>query len=254
MRVVTLLTDFGDFYPGVMKGVMLRIAPELVLVDITHNVEPQNVFQGAFLLYHSYRYFSNAVHVAVVDPGVGSDRRAIAVETRGHIFVAPDNGIVYPAASREGIVRILEIDLSISELVGQLSSTFHGRDVFAPAAALAARGELGKYAEEIYDIEKLDIFQYEVDAHSVRCRVVFVDRFGNLVTNLRREDVGNPKGFYVAGIEFPLVRTYADVEIGSPLALIGSFNTLELSVRNGSAAELLGIKKGDTEIKMEVLV
>jgi S-adenosylmethionine hydrolase len=97
--IITLLTDFGDFYPGVMKGVIYSLAPEARIVDITHSIEPQNVFQGAFLLYHSYRYFRNAIHVAVVDPGVGGKRRAIAVKTRNHYFVGPDNGILYPSAA-----------------------------------------------------------------------------------------------------------------------------------------------------------
>ncbi len=248
--MITLLTDFGDFYPGVMKGVILSLVNTQV-VDITHNVEPQNVLQGAFLLYHSYRYFKNAVHVAVVDPGVGSERKAILIETRNYTFVAPDNGIAFPAAKEDGVKKIYEIDYSISELVGELSTTFHGRDVFAPAAALAERGDVYGYCREIDNIVELDLFDYEVKENEVECRIVFIDRFGNIVTNLRREDVKG-KVFYFGGTEFPLVRTYADVEEGEPLALIGSFNTLELSVRNGSAAEMLGIRKGGGRIRLEV--
>jgi len=99
MKVVTLLTDFGDFYPGVMKGVILSLYPEARIVDITHSIEPQNVFQGAFLLYHSYRYFRNAVHVAVVDPGVGTERRAVLIEGKNHTFIGPDNGNSLPLSS-----------------------------------------------------------------------------------------------------------------------------------------------------------
>ncbi len=249
--IVTLLTDFGDFYPGVMKGVILSLAPETRVVDICHTVEPQNVLQGAFLLYNSYRFFKSAVHVAVVDPEVGSERRAIAVKTKNHVFIAPDNGIVYPSASEDGIERVYEIDLSISKLVGELSYTFHGRDVFAPAAALAVRGDLWKFCNEIEDMKKLELFDYKIESDRIVCRVVFIDRFGNLVTNLKAKDI-NAKRFYLKGIEFPLVKTYSDVKIGEPLALIGSFGTLELSVRNGNASELLGIDKGGVEIELEV--
>jgi hypothetical protein len=252
MRVITLLTDFGDFYPGVMKGVILSLAENAVIVDISHSVESQNVFQGAFLLYHSYRYFKNAIHVAVVDPGVGTERRAIAVITNNHIFIAPDNGISFPAASDDGIKKVYEIDESISKLVGELSATFHGRDIFAPAAAMALKGRLEEFCSEMKKMEKLDIFDYEV-GRTLKCRVVYVDRFGNLVTNVRGGDVKDAKGFYFEGTEFPLVRTYSDVEEGKPLSVVGSFNTLELSVRNGNAARLLGIEKGDVEIELEVI-
>jgi len=253
MKIVTLLTDFGDFYPGVMKGVILSLAPEAVIVDIYHNVEPQNVLQGAFLLYNSYRFFRNGVHVAVVDPGVGTERRAIAVKTKNHVFISPDNGISYPAASEDGIEGIYEVDVSISELVGELSSTFHGRDVFAPAAAMAVRGELSKYCKKIEDLKKFDLFDYEIKDDKIFCKVVFIDRFGNLVTNLRAEDVKDARGFYVKGREFPLVKAYAEVKLGETLSIIGSFRTLELSVRNGSAAEILNIKRGDIEIELEVI-
>ena len=249
--IVTLLTDFGDFYPGVMKGVILSIAPEAKIVDICHTVEPQNVLQGAFLLYNSYKFFKNAIHVAVVDPEVGSGRKAIAVKTKNHIFIGPDNGIIYPSASEDGIVSVYEIDLSISELVGELSYTFHGRDVFAPAAALAVKGRLWEYCNEIRGLKKLDLFDYKVKGDRIICKVIFVDRFGNVITNLRAEDV-RAKRFYFKNIEFPLVNTYADVGVGRPLALIGSFGTLELSVRNGSASKLLGIDKGGIEIELEV--
>lgn len=252
MKVVTLLTDFGGFYPGVMKGVILKISPDVKIVDITHEVEPQNVFQGAFLLYHSYRYFENAVHVAVVDPGVGGEREAIAVVTEKHIFIGPDNGVLYPSAWEEGIDRVYRIREEISELVGELSTTFHGRDIFAPAAALAAIGRFEKYFENKDKIVQLNLFDYKVGEGKVKCRVAFVDRFGNIVTNLRREDV-KAKAFYLEGIEFPLVKTYSDVGIGEPLALIGSFGTLELSVREGSAASLTGIEKGGGWIELGVV-
>ncbi|MET1125009.1 MAG: S-adenosyl-l-methionine hydroxide adenosyltransferase family protein [Archaeoglobaceae archaeon] len=248
--MITLLTDFGDYYPGVMKGVILRINPEARIVDISHSVEPQNVLQGAFLLYHAYRFFPPSIHVAVVDPGVGSERKALAVFCRNHIFVAPDNGICYPAAKEDGIVKICRIDESISELVGELSTTFHGRDVFAPAAALISLGRRD-YLEEVDEMVKLELYNFEV-GEVVRCKVVYIDRFGNIVTNLPKE-FARAKGYICSGIVFPMVRTYSDVPRGEPLSLIGSFNTLELSVRDGSAAEVLGVKKGGIDLELEVL-
>ncbi|WP_456468001.1 SAM hydrolase/SAM-dependent halogenase family protein [Archaeoglobus sp.] len=252
MKVITLLTDFGNYYPGVMKGVIWKIAQDVKIADITHEVEPHNVFQGAFLLYYSYRYFENAVHVAVVDPGVGGERKALAIVTENHIFVGPDNGLLYPSALEDGIKKAYKIREDVSELVGTLSTTFHGRDVFAPAAALASQGKLGKYFEETDSMVKLDLFEYSVEEERVMCRVAFVDRFGNIVTNLKAEDV-KAKAFYLNDIEFPLVRTYSDVDIGKPLALIGSFGTLELSVREGKASEITGIKRGNVEIELEVV-
>ncbi|MFN3383766.1 MAG: S-adenosyl-l-methionine hydroxide adenosyltransferase family protein [Archaeoglobaceae archaeon] len=248
--LVTLLTDFGDFYPGVMKGVILSLVPEAKIVDITHSVEPQNVFQGAFLLYHSYRFFRSAVHVAIVDPGVGGKRRAIVVETKHHFFVAPDNGIVYPSAKEDGIVRIFEIDEKISKIVGELSATFHGRDIFAPATALLLRREFG-YFKEIDEIKPLELFNFSIAGNVIFGKVAFVDRFGNIVTNIPASVVRGAKGFILSGLEFPMVKCYEDVNLGEPLALIGSFGTLELSLREGNASELLKIRKGD--IKLEVL-
>jgi len=251
MKIVTLLTDFGDFYPAVMKGVILSLSPEVKIVDITHSVEPQNVFQGAFLFYHAYRYFRDAVHVAVVDPGVGTERRAVVIESKNHRFVGPDNGILYPSAIEDGIKAVYSIKEKISELVGELSTTFHGRDIFAPAAALVVNENYTYFEEfDVRELKKLELFDYSVSDDKVRCRVVYVDRFGNIVTNLREV---RGKGFYFRNIEFPLVKTYSDVDKGEPLSLVGSFGTLELSVREGSAAEMLGIKRGGGWIELEVL-
>ncbi len=251
MKVVTLLTDFGDFYPGVMKGVILSLSPEARIVDITHSIEPQNVFQGAFLLYHSYRYFRDAVHMAVVDPEVGTERRAVVVESKNYFFVGPDNGILYPSAVEDGIKAVYSIKEEISELVGELSTTFHGRDIFAPAAAMVVNGDYTYFEEfDSRELKKLELFDYSVCDSKVKCRVVYVDRFGNIITNLREV---RGKGFYCNGIEFPLVKTYSDVSKGESLSLIGSFGTLELSVREGSAAEMLGIERGGGWIELEVL-
>ena len=253
MGVITLLTDFGEFYPGVMKGVILKICPDANIVDITHSIEPQNVYQGAFLLYNSYRFFPNAIHVAVVDPGVGSERLAIAIECRNHIFIGPDNGILYPSAFEDGIKRIWVIDEEkTSKVTGELPTTFHGRDVFAPASAYALLGKLGEVAEP-YDgeIERIELFDYKMEGDKLECRIIFIDRFGNAITNVKAEDLKGAKGFYIGDTYIPMVRTYSDVEIGEPLALIGSFGTLELSVRNGSFADEFGVRSGRFRMEVE---
>jgi S-adenosylmethionine hydrolase len=235
-----------------MRGVILKICPDVKIVDIAHSIEPQNVYQGAFLLYHSYRFFPNAVHVAVVDPGVGGDRKALIIECRNHIFVGPDNGILYPSAVEDGVKRIWVIDAEkTSKITGELSTTFHGRDVFAPASAYAVLGKIEDVAKP-YDgeIQRLDLFDYRIDGETIECRILFIDRFGNAVTNVKAEDLEDAKGFYVNETYIPMVRTYSDVAIGDPLALIGSFGTLELSVRNGSFADAFGVKSGRFEMRV----
>ena len=242
--VIALLTDFGDYYPGVMKGVIRKLT-DAEIIDITHEVTPQNVVEGAFLLYNAYKFFpQDTIFVAVVDPGVGSKRKAVVIETRNYYFVCPDNGIAYPSAKEDGVVRIYQIDESIHELVGDLSATFHGRDVFAPAAALLSKGDY-KYFKEIGEIKELNIFDVEVSEGEIKCNVVHIDRFGNVVTNVRDSIVdGKIKKIYFNDLEIPIVRTYSDVGIGEPLALIGSFGTLELSIREGNFAKKYRVKHG----------
>jgi len=252
MKPITLLTDFGDFYPGVMKGVILKLCPNATIIDITHSIEPQNIYQGAFLLYHSYKFFPDAIHVAIVDPGVGSDRKALIIECKNHIFIGPDNGILYPSAIEDKIKRIWVINEDkTSKVTGVLSSTFHGRDVFAPASAYVLLNKIDDIAEQYNgEIVKLNLFDYKVQEDVIKCRVIYIDKFGNAITNVKEEDIEDAKGFYYQGVKFPLVNTYSDVEVGKPLALIGSFGTLELSVRNGNAAKMFGFKSGEIELRV----
>ena len=253
MRVITLLTDFGDFYHGVMKGVILNCLGEYVqIIDISNSVESQNVFQGAFLLFNSYKYFPRkTVHVAVVDPGVGGKRDAIVVESNNYFFVGPDNGILYPSCAEDGIRRIWRINPS--KLGTEISSTFHGRDIFAPVISYVLRNELEKVAIKKRKMKELNIFDYEVSGNRVKCRVVFIDKFGNIITNLRKELVEKVKPKFVVfkGLKIPVVKTYCEVGVGKPLALIGSFNTLEISIRNGNASKKFKVKNGKIEFELE---
>jgi len=251
--VIALLTDFGDFYPGVMKGVIRRLS-SAEIIDITHSIEPQNIYEGAFLLYSSYRFFpENAVFIAVVDPGVGGERRAIAIKTENFWFVGPDNGLLYQSVKEDGIEEIYVIDGRISEIVGSLSSTFHGRDVFAPAGALLHEERLDeKYFQKTKeDIMHLDLFDYRIDEEKVLCRILHIDRFGNAVTNIRKDAVrrlGIRKIIYKGDV-FPIVNRYEDVGVGDPLAIVGSFDTVELSIREGNFAKKYNAKCKEIEMR-----
>lgn len=247
--VVTLLTDFGltDPYVGVMKGVMLSSEPKLELIDLTHGVPPQSVAVGAWHIQQSWaRFPAGTVHVVVVDPGVGSERRILLAEQAGHLFLAPDNGVLAPTLSEEATVRVLDIERFA--LPGA-SRTFHGRDVFSPAAAALAGGlsprEAGSLTADWVGLE-LPSPQAEADG-TIRAGVLYADSFGNLVTMIGAELLQGAPSWTaeVGGATMPLVGTYADVGAGELLALVGSGGTVEVSLRDGDAAAHLGVEPGD---------
>jgi S-adenosylmethionine hydrolase len=248
-RIVTLLTDFGlsDPYVGILKGVVLGIAPEARIVDLTHDVPPQDVLTGALLLERSARWFpEGTIHLAVVDPGVGSKRRAIAIACRDRTFVGPDNGLLGFAAARHGVVRVVELANPAFRL-REVSSTFHGRDVFAPAAAhLAAGVPIERLGPRLRRFERPRWPFPRVAARRTTGRVVLVDRFGNLVTNVEREHL--PRGKIAVSIgpfrATRILSTYEDVARGELLAIFGSFGLLEIAARDGSAAKALGLGIG----------
>jgi S-adenosylmethionine hydrolase len=246
--VVSLLTDFGlqDSYVGAMHGVLLARARELRVVDLTHGIAPQDVAHAGWVLSNSFEYFpAGTVHVAVVDPGVGSARRILVATWRGHAFLAPDNGLLGWVLGPEAEVR--ELDESRWSLP-QISKTFHGRDVFAPAAAALASGapfsEAGVLVEDWCRLE-VPHTQRLADG-GLETAVLFADHFGNLITPLERGELepGESWCVEVAGRRLPLVSTYADTDPGGVVALFGSSQTLEISVRDGSAARELGLAAG----------
>lgn len=268
---IVLLTDFGlsDAYVGTMKGVILGINPAATIVDLSHGVPPQDVGAGAFLLGSSYRYFPPAsIFVAVVDPGVGGARRAIALKTPGGTFVAPDNGLLTPIVRDFGIsgparhgraslaprgvppgeVEVYGVELTNSEyLLPRVSATFHGRDIFAPVAAHLSRGiPLAFFGPALHELVVRPEPKVARRDGEIVGEIVFVDRFGNAITNLTPEDL--------AGLATPVVKVagheiagvshhYAERE--GPLALIGSNGHLEIAVNGGNAAKQLGLKAGD---------
>jgi len=259
MAVIALLTDFGtqDIYVGVMKGVIWGICPDAQIADLTHEIPPQDVTAGALALWGAFRFFpKGTVFCAVVDPGVGTERRAIAVQTQEHYFVGPDNGLLWWAVSGNSIVKCVELR-NPDYFLPKISRTFHGRDIFAPVSAHIAKGvPLENFGPELKvdELVKLPPLRAEVSENLIRAEVVHIDRFGNAITNLRREDfvkwVSNlGRRSWVAkvhGVNFSrLNSSYAEVPAGEPLLLFNSYDLLEIAVNKGSAAERLGIRKGD---------
>jgi S-adenosylmethionine hydrolase len=248
---VAIITDFGyrDHYVGVMKGVIASIAPRANVIDITHGVVAQCIVAGAIALRESWRYFPpRTVFLAVVDPGVGTARAPIAIETRaGARFVGPDNGLLWLAAKEAGIKRVVKLTSSRHRLTN-VSATFHGRDIFAPAAAYLWRGTpisaLGP-ALRSTSIVTLELPRPTESARTLCGEVVYVDSFGNLVTNIDRPTVEQfgarfrHKSLSVrikGGAAMDILDTYGDAPKGASLATFGSFNLLEIAIRNGNAA------------------
>jgi S-adenosylmethionine hydrolase len=245
VSLITLTTDFGPGeYTAAMKGVILGINPQTTLVDISHQVGPQDILSGAFLLAAACPYFPpGTIHVAVVDPGVGTERRALLVQTPGAVFLAPDNGLL-------GLV-LEGSSYQAWELTehrywrAEVSATFHGRDIFAPAAAHLSLGvtpqDMGR---AVVDIMKLPLPPVEVIGGELRGQVIHIDRFGNLVTNIRRRDL--PVGevvVEVVGHRIPGLSTHyrAGKEL---LALMGSSGYLEIAAPSASACRLLKAERG----------
>lgn len=252
--VISLLTDFGtaDAYVGIMKGVILGINPHARIVDLCHEVSPQDVVSASYLLDSAHRFFPRGtLHVAVVDPGVGSDRRILALRSADHVFLAPDNGLLgFAIGQADEIVEVTNAEL----FRHPVSDTFHGRDIFAPVAARLSLGmalaELGPPAQEPMI---LDLPSPMFGECAVSGQVVYVDRFGNLVTNITRadcekalgEDYASRATVAVADQEITgICRSYSETQPGSLLALFGSTDRLEISVSMGSAKELLKSGKG----------
>lgn len=251
-NLVTFLSDFGeqDGYTGIVRGVVLGMAPDVRVVDLTHEIPPQNVTAGALVLDSAVPYFPDGtVHLAVVDPGVGGDRRAVAIETGRGFLVGPDNGLLSITAKRDGVRRIVHLDRPEVFLRGT-SRTFHGRDVFAPVAGRLARGEdlatLGSFVDGFVDLE---LPQPVVRDDSVEGRVLYVDHFGNLVTNVRREHLAVFRGRRLSvsldAVTVGEISThYGAVAEGAPLSLWNSWDHLEVAVRNGSAADVFRAAAG----------
>jgi hypothetical protein len=251
--VITITTDFGHKGPfvGVMKGCILTRFPEARIVDLTHEIVVHWPAEAGFWLSRSFVYFPRGtVHVAVVDPGVGTSRDIVAVEAEGHVFLAPDNGLLAPIVIRHPqatLVRLQAANL-LSLGISQPSATFHGRDIFAPVAAelAAGRSRPADLGDPIRSLIPSWVDEPAVEAASVAGVVITIDTFGNLITNIDAkllERFGNPQ-IRAGNHLFPLRRTYGDVQPGDYLALVNSFGVLEIARAEQSAAEGLGLSRG----------
>ena len=244
MTIITLLTDFGttDSYVAEMKGVLLSGAPTAVLIDVSHGVSPGDIRSAAYILGRTWHRFPpGTIHIVVIDPGVGSPRTALALRAHGHYFTGPDNGVFTP------VLKDTEVEAVTLPTPEWAAPTFHGRDVFAPAAAALAKGEsvanLGPAFAGMPQRLAYTLPHYE--GKTVVGEVVYIDRFGSLITNLTTQLVPSYARVEVEDLDLgPLKRTFDDVSNGALLAYVGSDGAVEIAVRNGSAARRLGVGVG----------
>lgn len=252
-----MITDFGlaGPYVGTMKGVMISINPLIRFVDITHEIESHDVLEAALILQASYHYFpSGTVHMVVVDPTVGSERRPILVETDRYNFIGPDNGVLSPALGEPTFRRCIELTTR-RYFLDEIGSTFHGRDVFGPVAAWLSKGlELESFGEEIKDYVQIPLPEAKVGEDSIEGRVIYVDRFGNLVSNVTYRMIETLQGraesrkvtIQVAGQTINrILRSYESGSASKPNAIINSWGNLEIFVKRSSACSRLGVKRGE---------
>lgn len=257
---VVLLTDFGtsDHYIGVMKGVILSRAPHVTIIDISHNVSPQNIDEAAYLLWTSYKYFpQRTIFVSVVDPGVGSKRKILCAVGHGYYFLAPDNGLLKYVLGDLQNLKIYSVT-DKKYFLSEVSSTFHGRDIFASVCAHLAIGldpsKLGKSVKPKTKPERFIVIDYR-KRKNVKGRIIYIDRFGNLVTNfLPKRPIVNLKDFYIEldphdnrkrtkKVIKDSYHTYADAPLNLPFLIVGSSGLIEISLKNGNVSEFLGVKQ-----------
>jgi S-adenosylmethionine hydrolase len=260
MSIITLLTDFGekDEFVGVMKGVILGVNPAVSLIDITHRIDPQDIVQAAYLIPSYYPFFpKGTVHIIVVDPGVGSDRPIIALEMAGHVFLAPDNGVLSLLLDSGDIDSIVNVN-NQNYFLAPVSQTFHGRDIFAPVGAHISIGiDVGKTGIPLgkRDLVRLDIQKpHLTNRGKLVGAIISIDRFGNLITNIKLSDVNESFGTHpdaILQVEVGerkiegLSESYQGAGNDNLLAIIGSRGYLEIAVNRGSAHEHLNVNKGD---------
>jgi S-adenosyl-L-methionine hydrolase (adenosine-forming) len=266
---VTFLSDFGlqDDFVGTCHGVIKSIAPDVEIIDVTHGISPQHVLQGAIVLANTTPYMPVGVHLAVVDPGVGSSRRALALRSRdGRLFVGPDNGLLIPAAERLGGITAAHELANADYALDSVSRTFHGRDLFAPAAAHLASGvglELLGPPLAVDALARLDLPEPEIGENRIRATVVYIDRFGNVQLNLTREHLQQaevPPGTVIE-VELGLdryyavvARTFADARKGDVILYEDAYRNIALAISGGNAAELFGAVPGqEVRIRLRAL-
>lgn len=261
MKILTFLTDFGsnNSYVAQMKAVALTLS-DVNIIDIAHNITPHNILEGAYILLTSVPYFPNGtVHVAVVDPGVGTNRRGLVITTRTQILIGPDNGLLIPAAKYLGVFTVYEI-ANPDLLLSPISNTFHGRDIFTPVAAHILNGvSFSEIGSVINDFTDLDFGKFEILDKTVIGSVIFVDSFGNIITNIDGNYLKKLVSYdeqimvFIGGKQYkiPFVKSYDFSKKGDLVATIGGSNFFEIAVNMGSAAKKIGFNiKKDKVIKI----
>ncbi len=251
-RIIALLTDFGveEHYNGVMKGVILKINSEASIIDLVGSARSFSVKDAAFQLWASYKYFpEETIFLIVVDPGVGTRRQPVAVKTKNYFFIGPDNGVLYPAVSEDGIKKVVKIT-SEKIMLKNRNGTFDGRDVFAPAAAyLSLKKPIEGLGEHTRLTEKYEFAEPEIKGNIINATVLHVDKFGDVVLNIKKEHLRGIKKFSIKGKTFEIKQTFSECD--GLCMVYGSSSFYELALNQGNAAEMLGLKTGDMiEIKV----
>ncbi len=255
--IITLLSDFGlrDAYVAEMKAVILSISPDVCIVDISHEIEKFNIRMGAFILASATPYFpKSTVHVAVVDPGVGTKRRPIIIQTKRSFHVGPDNGLLFLSARKEGVSHVYHIK-NPQYMRPKISTTFHGRDIFAPAAAYLARGcSPSQFGPEFHDYVIPQYAEPYMKESELIGEVMYIDNFGNVVTNIASKKleeletcIGDVLHVRIRRKTFDVrfCSAYGEVPARTPLAIVGSHDFLEISVNQGNASKTLNLEIGD---------
>jgi len=259
MKIITLTTDFGikDWFVGSMKGIILKINPQANIVDISHSISDFNIKEAAFIIKNFYRHFPlNTIHCIVVDPGVGSNRKIIIVQTESYYFVAPDNGILSYILAEEKILKIIEVS-SPKYIFETVSSTFHGRDIFAPVSAnLSKNINIKEFGPAIKKIKNLPISSPIFGKEKIKGNIVFIDKFGNIILNISlqnlKEHIKIPNNgslkLKIGSKTYPLriVKSYSSGKEKELLLLEGSSNFLEIAIKEHSAKDLLKINSKTT--------
>lgn len=250
-KIITLTTDFGDkdYYVGAMKGVIVSIAPTVSIIDICHQIKAGDIREAAFIIGTAFKYFpKGTIHLLVIDPGVGSNRRIVIVKSNDYCFIAPDNGVLSYVVYQLKNTKIVSVT-NKEYFLENISNTFQGRDIFAPVAAYLAKGiKTEEFGEEIDDLLTFSLKEVYEDGQSLIGEIIYIDRFGNLVTNFTPNNLSSLKNINIRVGDyeiFQISNSYAQNNPGDLLAIWGSYGYLEISVNQGSAEELLKTKKGD---------
>jgi len=253
--IITLTTDFGerDGFVGVMKGIILGINPKAKIIDITNEIERQNIDQAAFVIKNSFSFFpEGTIHIVIVDPGVGSLRRIIVIDYTNYVFLAPDNGVLKYVLSEKKNFRVYDV-VNKDYFLKNVSSTFHGRDIFAPVSAYLSLGtDIEKFGPEVSDYIKGESFEPFKKGNKIIGKVIYCDRFGNIITNVKKDEV--PEKYQEKDISInikdlnikEISRFYSDGGKNRPIALFGSSGFLEIAVYLGNAEKSLDVKIGDS--------